>query len=67
MGWIDLGQNRDRWRTVVKMVINPRASQNAGNFLTTGETISFLLEVSSSIAADRRKKDGIGQEKQALV
>jgi hypothetical protein len=47
--------------------MNPRASQNAGNFLATGEAISFLLGVSRSITATHRTKDGMGQEKQALV
>jgi hypothetical protein len=31
--WIDLAEDRDRWRGVVKAVINLWFSQNAGNFL----------------------------------
>ena len=64
LGRIDLDQNSDRWRAVVKTVMKPRASQNAGNFLTTGKTISFFLGVSSSssIAAPRRTKTASGKK-----
>jgi hypothetical protein len=32
--WIDMVQDRDRWRAVVNVVMNLRIPQNAGNFLT---------------------------------
>jgi hypothetical protein len=32
--WIDVTQNRDRWRAFVKTVMNPPIPYNAGNSLT---------------------------------
>ena len=34
MDWIDMAQDRDRWRTLVNAVMKLRAPLNAGNFLT---------------------------------
>jgi len=35
MDWIELAQNRDRWRAIVYAVMDLRVSRNAGNFLTS--------------------------------
>jgi hypothetical protein len=35
MDWIDMAQDRERWRSLVSAVMNLRVPQKAGNFLTS--------------------------------
>jgi len=39
--WIELVQDRDRWRTLVSAVMNLRVQRNVGNFLTSCKPVSF--------------------------
>ena len=39
--WIELAQNREGWRALVKAIMKLRVPQNEGNFLTSLKPISF--------------------------
>ena len=45
--WMELAQNRDRWRALVSTVRNLRGSENAGNFLTSCRTSKLLKKDSA--------------------
>jgi hypothetical protein len=39
MDWLGLAADGDRWRALVNVIMNLRVPQNAGNFLTSLETV----------------------------
>ena len=41
LDWIELAQDRDRWRDLVKAAMNFRVPKNAGNFLTSCKPVNF--------------------------
>jgi hypothetical protein len=46
MEWIDLAQDRDPWRTLVKTIMKLHVPKNAGNILNSSLRTAQLHEVS---------------------
>jgi hypothetical protein len=59
MDWIDLAQNKDRWRALVNAFINLRFPENAGNFLTAEQFFSSKYRLIFPLSRAVNKYKGI--------
>ena len=48
MAWIDLTQDRDKWRALVNMETNLRVPQDAGNLLTRSRVHDFTTNIGTA-------------------
>ena len=47
MNGIDLAQDKDRWRALLRIVMKFQVAQNSGNFLTSRGTVRFFKACAS--------------------
>ena len=64
MDWIELAQDRDRWRTIVNALMILGVPSNARNFLTRSEPVSFSR---STLLRGVRKLDGSNPESNKFI
>jgi hypothetical protein len=56
--WIDLLQNRDQWRALVKTVMNLRVTENIGKFLMGCTTRSFSRNAQMNVVNELQSTKG---------
>jgi hypothetical protein len=55
--WIDMAQDKDQWRALVKTVVNFRVPYEAADFLVSSSTVGVSQEDSAPYSLDTRPKE----------